>query len=699
MATASTSAASHPTLGRGSTLVSLLRRRVEREPGGPAYMFLVDGEDQEERLTYGELDRRARRVGRRLQESCLPGERALLLFPPGLDYVTAFFGCLYAGVVAVPAYPPMSPRQVPRLRAVLEDAQASVALVPGSSSAVEDAGDPMSGAWGQVDRLSLDELDIGSEQEWREPGIGSGDLAFLQYTSGSTRAPRGVMLTHANLLHNLALISDWFRDDAEEIAVSWLPPYHDMGLIGGILAPLHGGFPAVLMSPLHFLQRPGRWLRAISRYRGTASPAPDFAYGLCARRAAASPPVGLDLSSWRVAINGAEPVRAETLDHFAKVFGPYGFRREAFRPAYGLAEATLVVTGDPAGTPPVTRTVPTRVLQGSAEAARTRATGRTLVASGRPLGGQDLAIVDRAAPRPLPPGEVGEIWLSGPSVAQGYWGRPEETEAAFRARLAGRPGSFLRTGDLGLLDEAGRLFVTGRLKDLVILRGRNHYPQDIEWAVERSDPPALRPGCGAAFTVLVDGEEAVVVVHEVTAAGRAEPAAVLAAARRAVTEEVDADPHAVVLVEPRTIPKTSSGKIQRGACRDAFLAGELRVVAEWRGEPRPAAADEPPYQQPRDPLEELVAGVWAEVLEVPRVGVHDSFLDLGGQSLLANQVAVRIRAALPVDASAADVFAGSTVAGLAARLRTKALTTDETRLAELVDDLEADPSPSREVAT
>jgi acyl-CoA synthetase (AMP-forming)/AMP-acid ligase II len=666
----------------------LARQRAALQPDKIAYLFLADGEHRAEQLTHGALDRQARRIGCLLQASYSPGERALLVFPPGLPYVTAFFGCLYAGVVAVPAYPPLSLRQVPRLKAVIDDAKATVALVADSPFWSGVASADLANAFGEVTWLPTDQLEAGLEDGWREPAIGTEDLAFLQYTSGSTLAPRGVMLSHANLLHNLDVMHEWFTDSTDDLLVSWLPPYHDMGLIGSILEPLYGGFPAVLMSPAHFLERPHRWIHVISRYRATVSPAPDFGYSLCARRAASTSLDGIDLSCWRLAVNGAEPVRAETLDRFVDVFAPYGFRREALRPAYGLAEATLLVAGDPAGSRPTTAAVPKQALQThDVRAPVTDPASRTLVACGRPLGGQRLAIVDAATSTPLPPGQVGEIWLSGPSVAEGYWGRPEQTQAIFRARLRNAPSlTYLRTGDLGFQDEAGRLFVTGRLKDLIIIHGRNHYPQDIESAVQGCDPSALRPGCGAAFSVPVNGEEVLVVVQELRTVHTVDVEGLAARSRRAVLEECGVDLHALALIEPRTIPKTSSGKIQRRVCREAFLAGTLPSVGQWQVQP--AAPASAPFQAPRNPVEELLTGIWADVLGVQRVGVHDNFLELGGHSLLAEQLVLRIRDALPVDVSVTDVFEALTVASLAKLLFTRDLTEDSQRLAELIDDLE-----------
>lgn len=638
-----------------TTLVELLRHRARTTPDAIAYIFLRDGEDEEERLTYAELDQGARRIAGHLIGHGIADGRALLLFPPGPAYVRAFFGCLYARVVAVPAYPPLEARGMHRLTAIAADARAGAALTE------ESLFDTVRAALGETPVRLI--ADGGEGPETEEP-VDADDLAFLQYTSGSTRDPRGVMLTHANLMHNLGLMHHWFQDAGRNVAVSWLPPYHDMGLIGAILEPLYAGFPAVLMSPLHFLERPRRWLEAISRYRATVSPAPNFAYDLCVRKAA---PEGLDLSSWRLAINGAEPVRPETLDRFCEVFGPVGFRRKALRPSYGLAEATLLVTSDGAGEPP-------RIVE---------VDGVARVACGRVIGDQSLKIVDTVAPAPVPPGTVGEIWLSGPSVARGYWGHPAETHTLFGARLPGDDRPYLRTGDLGRLTPDGRLVVTGRIKDVIVLRGRNVYPQDVELAVERSHP-AVRPGCGAAFPVPVDGEERLVVVQEVTEG--ADQDRVATACRRAVREDCDADVHEVVLIAPRTIPKTSSGKIQRRATREAYLSGALAAIGGWR-----ASADDPAdFVAPRTPVEELIARLWADLLGVDRVGVHDNFFTSGGESILASRLAARIQEELPVRLGPGDVFEAPTVARLATLVDRRPLSVGADELHTFLTDLETD---------
>ncbi len=654
-----------------TTLVQVLRRRAERQGEDLAYTFLLDGERAEARITYAELDRRARGLAATLaREGIGGGARVLLLYPPGLDYVAAFFGCLYAGAVAVPAYPPRSRRPSARLQSIQESAGARAVLATASVLAGLDrqlARRP--GVLWQAAEGT--EMERGAE-EWREPSVDGGTLAFLQYTSGSTAAPKGVMLRHANLLANLEQIRLSFAQTAEERTVIWLPPYHDMGLIGGILTPLFTGNTAVLLSPVSFLQRPLRWLQAISRYRGTTSGGPNFAYDLCVEKIGERERAELDLSSWTLAFNGAEPVRAATLERFAAAFAPCGFRKEAFLPCYGLAEGTLLAATVQRGAGATVGAFATAELERhrAVPTEPDAADARVLVGSGTPPEGARLAVVDPEAGVPCAPGPVGEIWIAGPAVAAGYWGQPEATAASFGARTADGDGPWLRTGDFGFLRD-GELFVTGRSKDLIILRGRNHYPQDIELTVERSHP-ALRPGCGAAFAVDTPegaGEERLVVVQEVRREHREDdPAELVAAIRRAVAEEHEVQVHAVVLLRPATIPKTTSGKIQRAACRARFLDGTLEALGGWQSpagaEAAPAAPEE--LDRPEGVRRWLAsevaarAGMTAEEIDLDRPLDHYPL-----DSLAAMELMHAIESRLGVVLSMESFFAGGSLAELA----------------------------------
>jgi acyl-CoA synthetase (AMP-forming)/AMP-acid ligase II len=412
----------------------------------------------------------------------------------------------------------------------------------------------------------------------------SNTLAFLQYTSGSTAQPRGVMLNHGHLLHNEQMIQQAFQQTERSIIVGWLPLYHDMGLIGNVLQPLYAGARCILMSPAHFLQSPVRWLQAISRYKATTSGGPNFAYDLCTRKITSEQRAQLDLSSWTVAFNGSEPVHPDTLDRFIAAFGPCGFRPEAFFPCYGLAEATLFVSGSLKSAPPVIHNIDGTALEHNriVPVSAQKKDAVRVVACGRSWLDQQILIVDPESSKSCEPDAVGEIWLSGPSIAQGYWNRAEDSECTFGAYLADSgKGPYLRTGDLGFISD-GQLFITGRLKDLIIIRGRNHYPQDIEQTVQQSHT-RLRPGCGAAFSIDVCGEERLVVVQEVDRhCQHQEVEEIIATINQAVTAEHELTVYAVALIRPGTLPKTSSGKLQRHACRANFLNSNLDLVGEWR---------------------------------------------------------------------------------------------------------------------
>ena len=566
-----------------SNLVDLIRHRVRHQPEDAAFVFLVDGEDEQVVLTYRQLDKQARAIGAWLESLGLQGERALLLYPAGLEFIEAFFGCLYAGVVAVPVYPPRRNRSLARIQAVADDAKAKVAL---TTDVVLSRVQPLIGETPNLKELTwlaTCHTPEGMDERWQSPDVHGDTMSFLQYTSGSTGAPKGVMVSHANMLHNSALISYAFEHTRSGAGVFWLPSYHDMGLIGGILQPLYMGRPNIIMSPMAFLQKPFRWLSAISRFRATTSGGPNFAYDLCVRKVTPEQREQLDLSSWRVAFNGAEPVRAETLDRFSETFAPHGFRAEAFYPCYGMAEATLIVSGGQAAEVPVVRWFDSESLShGRAVETKPGSEGaHKLVSSGGALPDQRILIVDPDELIPRDDGQVGEIWVNSPSVAQGYWGKPELTEAVFRARLKDSgTGPFLRTGDLGFFRE-GELFVTGRIKDLIILHGVNYYPQDIEMTVQRAHH-RLRGDCGAVFSVEAGGREHLVVVQEIERHKKGDLDTVFDAIRRAISSEHELGVDAILLIKAGSIPKTSSGKVQRHACRNGYLNGSLNVVGQWQ---------------------------------------------------------------------------------------------------------------------
>ncbi|HEY0640684.1 MAG TPA: amino acid adenylation domain-containing protein [Pseudonocardiaceae bacterium] len=637
-----------------ATVVELLQRRAEERPADRALIFSDDS--SEVAVSYAELDAAARRVAAAVSGRAGPGEPVLLLYPPGRAYVEGFLGCLYAGVIAVPAYPPdpaRPARTMPRLRGLLADCGAGLAL--GESwliGAARQLGDVPELA--ALDWIATDTLPPASFDPRPHDGP-----ALLQYTSGSTGTPKGVLLSHANLVHNVELVRLGFGTSEAETGMSWLPPYHDMGLIGGILQPIYAAMTTVVMSPLAFLQRPMAWLEAISRFGVTMSGGPNFAFDLCVRKSTPQQRAALDLSRWKLAFCGAEPVRPATLDRFADAFAVAGFRPEAFYPCYGLAEATLIVTGGPR------HAAPRLIRHGDTPH----------VGCGSVLGDQRVVIVEPATGVACPPDTEGEIWVTGPSVASGYWRRPDETAATFRAQLAGDPRPYLRTGDLGLLTADGELAVTGRIKDLIVVRGRNVYPQDLEHAVEER-VAGVRPGCSAAFPVDVNGEERVAIACEVAG----EPASDTAAAiRQVLTEAAEVSPAAVVLMRPRAIPKTSSGKIQRHACRRAFLAGDLSadspdVLARWDeggGTRHVGVPHGPRHTVGRPPgiaSAPFIAAV-ARVLGVPadELGPDLPLTRLGLDSLRAVELRHALDERFGLDVPLSELLSGATVADLASR--------------------------------
>ncbi len=582
------------------TFIDRLAERVVRQPEKAAFTFLQDGETESCRLSYQELATKAQAIAAVLQSQNAAGERALLLYQPGLEFITAFLGCLYAGVVAVPAYPPRANRSIDRLLAIVTDAKAKFALTSEDLQLKIEEKFRLAGQK-SLQFLATDRIEVNQAHNWRKPDLIADNLAFLQYTSGSTGKPKGVMVSHGNLLDNSVAINSCFQNIPEHNAVSWLPPYHDMGLIGCILQPMYVGLSMYLMPPVSFLQRPYRWLKAIDKYRANTSGGPNFAYDLCVSQITEEQKASLDLSCWELAFTGAEPVRAETIKQFSEYFKGSGFRQRVFYPCYGMAESTLIITGGSKRAKPVFRNfdkqsleqnqaidlLPSHSFTRRGEQILTPLVEEkqpeqvTLVGCGNNLEDQYLAIANPDNLEECSEGEIGEIWAASSSVAQGYWNRPELTQYAFGATLKSYPNvTFLRTGDLGFIKD-GELFVTGRLKDLIIIRGRNHYPQDIELTIDNAHE-AIHAGNGAAFAVEIDGDEKLVITQEIkrTYLRKLNIEEVTKAIRQAVLQNHELNPHGIVLIKTGSIPKTSSGKIQRHACKAGFLDGSLNVVGE-----------------------------------------------------------------------------------------------------------------------
>ena len=565
-----------------TNFVERLRYWAVALPDTVAYRYL-NGDDESDSLTFSELDQQARAMAAKLVAMGYAGQRAVMLYPPGLDFIRAFFGCHYAGVVPVPAYPPRRNRNMGRINSISKNCEASLALTvesvtEKSRGRMEDAPDLRRIPW-----IATEDIPIVMANDWVPPKIDNNDLGLIQYTSGSTGSPKGVMLTHGNLIANCRMITESFELTNQSRACTWLPAYHDMGLVGGILNPLYCGVSQIMMSPVSFLTYPTRWLRAISNYRVQVTGGPNFAYAWCAAKIKPEQCEGLDLSCWNVAFNGAEPVRSDVMDLFTERFAPYGFRHEAFYPCYGMAETTLLVTGGTPGNKPVIssfeknelvqhRVVPCQPDDKNA---------KLLVGCGQVCEDEEVLIVNPETLKPLQDNNIGEILINSPSSGAGYWNRPEETEATFNCRISPDDGkNYVRSGDLGFMHD-GELYVTGRLKDMIIVRGVNRYPQDIETTVEQCHP-WTRSGGAAGFAVNRWDREHLVVVCEVERGRKSRDFdAVINAIRASVTEEHDLPPDAIVLVRAHSVPKTSSGKVQRHACKNAFNEGNLLVIAEW----------------------------------------------------------------------------------------------------------------------
>lgn len=566
-----------------NNLVELLLYQSQHLPNRTAYTFLKDGEVSSISITYLELRQKVLALAADLQTRVTPGDRVLILYPSGIDFIIAFLGCLSAKVIAVPAYPPRRNQRLERLLAIIKDAEPSLVLTTQSlresvNTYLETLG---------VTQISCYTTNHVSEEladHWKPATLNRDTLAFLQYTSGSTGNPKGVMVTHGNLLYNEEMMKLAWKHDQTTVCVNWLPLFHDMGLIGSVLQSLYLGVPCILMSPTAFSQKPIRWLQAISDYQATTSGAPNFAYDLCVNRISPEQRAHLDLSSWKVAFNGSEPIRSETLQRFSKAFAESGFRAEAFHPCYGMAEATLMISGGLCDYEPIVNYVESSALEKNQILSLdlSHKNSRSLVGCGHTLLQQEIIIVHPNSRTECCLGEVGEIWVSGENVTQGYWQRQQETQEIFWAYIYDSDrGPYLRTGDLGFLDQKGNLFVTGRLKEVIIIHGRNYYPQDIELVAERSHP-ALRPHSGAAFSVEIDGQERLVIANEVERSylRRLNVSEIAGAVRKAISEEFDLAVYTILLLRTNSLLKTSSGKIQRRGCRQAFLNKTLTVVGQ-----------------------------------------------------------------------------------------------------------------------
>jgi acyl-CoA synthetase (AMP-forming)/AMP-acid ligase II len=558
-----------------SSLVAVLEHRVATQADERALVFLTDRGDEEATLMFRELHDAANAVARRLTAVAKPGDRALLVFPPGLEFVVAFFGCLIARIIAVPMMVPRRQSSRDSSASIMANCKPAVLLTSASLAARDDLAARFAGH--AMQWLTVD-LTPGAPGPIELPRPQADDIAFLQYTSGSTSDPKGVVVTHAMLLANMSMAQQVLGTGKHSTCVNWLPLYHDMGLILSVVGSMYLGALCVLLSPSGFMQRPLTWLRAISRYRAEITASPNFAYDLCIARLRADQMEGVDLSSWKIILIGAEPIRAPTIETFIETFSPYGLAPLAMNPGFGMAEATLIVSMSPVGAGHDTGRLSRNALQTNAirEPANKDDT-HVLVGCGYAIPNSRLAIVDPQTLRRLPADTVGELWIAGAHVARAYWDNPAASAASLHAQIEGESGDWLRSGDLGFLDAKGQLFITGRIKDLIIIRGANHYPQDIELTVERAHP-ALRQNGGAVFSVPDErGEETLVVVQEVerTARNRIDPDEITGIIREAVTLEHEVFARHIVLIRPQSLPKTTSGKVQRSLARKLWQDGKL----------------------------------------------------------------------------------------------------------------------------
>ncbi|MGC2698348.1 MAG: amino acid adenylation domain-containing protein [Candidatus Angelobacter sp.] len=639
-----------------TTLVQLLRWRADKSPHHVAYRFLDQDGAEQGSMTCAELDTRARAIAAALHRTDVkPGDRVLLLYPSGLDYVAGFFGCLYAGTIAVPAFSPGPGKNSVRLAGMAKDAEPRMALT------VERVAPKLKkylSATYELPYLCTEQYKESDVAGWQEPTLDGEDVALLQYTSGSTSNPRGVMVTHSNLLYNQGLIQEAFRQTEESCIVSWLPLYHDMGLIGGMIQPLYVGAPCVLMSPETFLQRPARWLRAITKYKATTSGGPNFAYELCVQKIKESERAELDLSTWTNAFNGSERVRAGTLERFANTFAGCEFDRRAFHPCYGLAEATLLVSGGQDAVAPRVLNLSAEDLQRNRATITPDGTGSAIVSCGRSFGDQTIKIVNPESLQCLTDGEIGEICVAGSSVTAGYWNQPEESQKIFCNRFDETDEArFLRTGDLGFMHDR-QLYVTGRLKEIMIMRGRNYYPEDIEETIRTSHSEL---SANAAFSIDITGEERLVVIQEYEGRRQGMDAeSVFSAMGAAAAEQHQIQIYAAALVKLGTIPRTTSGKIQRRKCRALYLEEAINWLAfkQW-------SDLEAPYVEPETPTETKLAGIVEQVLGRDGVGAEDDFFSLGGDSLLGTQFLSRLNNAFQVEITLPMLFKARTVRSLA----------------------------------
>jgi acyl-CoA synthetase (AMP-forming)/AMP-acid ligase II/acyl carrier protein len=655
------------------TIIDCIAGHARNQPDALAFRFLNDLEHAPEDLSFAQLWQEAGALAQFLSGIAEPGSRIMLFFPPGLAYIKAFYGCLMAGMVAVPLYPPRRNVKSDRIMKVAHSCQSVIALSTHAELAAVKAAWDMQNCLGlPLEFHATDRIVPGAGAPYAAAPAGPDTPAFLQYTSGSTGVPKGVIITHGNIMANVAHLSAANTGAVDgEVFVNWVPLFHDLGLVTAILWPVYLGAPSILMAPATFVRSPLVWLQAISRYRATMCGAPNFAFDLCVDKIPAAELAGLDLSSWRVAYNSAEPVKAATLERFTRHFAPCGWRAETFYPCYGMAEATVFIAGGDTSARPVVLAVDKDGLADfRLEPVAADAAGALrIVGCGSAHGPHAVRIVDPASSVELADGKVGEVWFSGPSVSPGYWQLDDITAQTFGQRIAGEDGDdgYLRTGDYGVKWQ-GELFITGRMKDLIIVRGRNYYPQDIE-ASAAAAHPAIRSGCCAAFALDQDGDERLVVVAEIEREffRSIDGGAVASAIRQRILLDHETGVDQIVLLKPYKLPMTSSGKIQRRQTRQMLIDNELDAIGA------PAAPRAAPAAAPGTDTERMLCAVWRQVLKREQLGVTDNFFDLGGDSMAALEVSAMVQRHFPdIELDVAQLFDFPTIAQLAGFLELKA---------------------------
>jgi amino acid adenylation domain-containing protein len=637
------------------SIIDCLHNQSISKPNQVAFEFITENDSQQ--ITYKELAARVQAVGEWLKLNSPAKARGIIFLQPGFDYIIAFFGCLYAGLIAVPAYPPRSSRHMLRLQSVLDDADPHFIITNKDIAAQYTFKQKV---------VAINEIINDGQNDWNPHPVLDEDIAFLQYTSGSTGEPKGVMVTHGNIIANCQVTDDNFITHAQQdVSCSWLPPYHDMGLIGGIIAPIYKGMTAILMSPTYFLQQPLRWLEIISDKKVTMSGAPNFAYDLCVKSIKEDQVLNLDLSSLKITINGAEPILADTLSAFNKTFGKYGLSSSTICPGYGMAETTLIVSIKNSVAESVVKTVDKMALEQGKISLFDENNSQPqskvqLVSCGHYDPSYNMVIVDPATRSICPPNNVGEIWINGPSVAKGYWNKPELTQEIFHNTLPEIDKKYLRTGDLGFIDENNHLFITGRLKDLIIFQGRNLYPQDIEATVYNCHPDLI-DHCCTAFTINHNEIEQLVIVQEVKRHVK-DYDSIYESILKHVLEDHNITPFKIIFIKQASMPKTSSGKLQRRYTRQLFLENQLMVVTKWE---QVSSLEDIEHTLPRDATEKRLLEIWSDLLKIDKIGIHNNFFTLGGQSIKATQVIARIRAEFGVDLPLRGIFENPTVAAIA----------------------------------